>query len=91
MRVWITTGIERMSKTKPERMKAGRKVTTMAIWAATNCSRAIEEMRSPMPRATSMKAAEPSASRAKSPRKGTWKRPIAIATVSAMPPMPRTK
>ena len=80
-----------MSNTKPDRMKAGRKVAMMAIWPATNWLRATPEISSPMPSAASMNRAEAAVSTRSEPRSGTSNRTTAIATEAAMPPMPSTK
>src|SRR5690606_35483282 len=44
---WTAAGMLEMGKTKPERMKVGRKDDRSATWKATCCEVAIVEMSSP--------------------------------------------
>ena len=89
--IWMGSGMARISNRKPERMKAGRKVTTMAICPATNWFFAAMEISSPMPSATSMKSAPETSSSHSEPRSGTSNSQTASSTVNSRPPMPSTK
>ena len=83
--------MERMSKIKPDNMKAGKKVTMIATWPATNWFFASIEINNPMPSAAAINSAEASSNTQSEPCRGTSNTQSAIATVNSMPPMPRTK
>ncbi len=88
---WTKPGVLCRSNTKPERMKAGRKVVISAICPATNWLRATVEITSPMPSVASMNSAAQALSTTIEPCRGTPKRNTAIATEPSIPPIPSTK
>ncbi len=80
-----------MSNWNPESMKAGRNVTMMATWPATNWFLATVEMSRPIPSAESRKSEEAPSSTQSEPRSGTSNISVAMTADRPMPPIPSTK